>query len=124
MAPVLQPFMGKSGTPKPTVLDREGGRGGALPSGQPQWAEVQLPAATRSGYQYEQWGTARHSNTSYGDETINPVVGGRMPLWTEYEDWGQPNGGFVTSGADMTINNPTEGMRVRNVDSVRYISSP
>lgn len=117
MGPIMGPYLGKKGmTRKPAVPDRAGGMGGALPTAPPQFAEYQLPASTRSGYNYEDTGHVNGGfSASYGDETLNPVVGGRQPLWQDYEQWGQADGGYVASGNDLSINDPRQGMRVRRI---------
>ena len=117
MGPSLGPYLGKKGMqPKPTVPDRAGGMGGAMVSAPPKFAEFQLPPSTRSGYFYEVDGTVQGGYVAdYGDETINPVVGGRQPLWQDYEQWGQADGGYVASGNDLSINDPRKGMRMRKI---------
>lgn len=117
MGPTMGPYLGKKGMqPKPTVPDRTGVKGGGMVSAPPQFADFQLPSATRSGYFYEVDGTVQGGYVAdYGDETVNPVVGGRQPLWQDYEQWGDVNGGYIASGNDMSINDPRKGMRLRKI---------
>lgn len=115
--PILGPYLGKKGTPKPlAVPDYLPPSGGAMPSAGPQEPYMRLPGATRSNRQYEERGNVTGGNavSAFGDESLNPQVGGRPSLFAiEYEDWGRLNGGFVASGADLNLWNPNDGARYR-----------
>lgn len=115
--PTLQPYLGKKGTSKPLfVQDYMPPAGGAMPYAPPVEPGMQLPSAQRSNRQYEEVGnvTGGDSVKACGDEDINPQRGGRPSLLaTEYEFWGQRNGGFISSGNDMTVWNPNDGARYR-----------
>jgi hypothetical protein len=114
MGPVLGPYIGKKGTPKPTVPDYVGPAGASSPMGPPE-ADIQLPSATRSNRTYEQYGNVTGGFVSdYGSEGVNPFVGGRASqIVGDYETWTGVTGGYVPSGADISINDPSKGARFR-----------
>jgi hypothetical protein len=114
MVPTLGPYLGKKGTPKGPVPDYTpiaGGAHGYLP---PVEAQYQLPSATRTLRTHEELGPEiKAPSSDFGDETVNPFQGGRISKLTEYSQDTRIDGGFVASGADMTINDPTAGARWR-----------
>jgi hypothetical protein len=130
--PTLGPYIGKSGSDKPSWIPGyvPPAGGGSSQSAPPVEPGMRLPSATRSNRQHEEIGNAVGGNTvaDYGDEFVNPQLGGRPSLLaTEYEHWGYRNGGFVSSGGDWeapsgekgisttTMWNPNDGARYRYV---------
>ena len=99
--------------------DGVGGMGGGMPSAPPKFADFQLPPSTRSGYFYEVDGTVQGGYVAdYGDETVNPVVGGQaVPCRRTTSSGGKPTAADIASGNDMSINDPTKGMRMRRITS-------
>jgi hypothetical protein len=135
--PRLGPFIGRGGSAKPSwTPGYVPPAGGAMPAAPPVEPEMQLPSSTRSNRQHEEFGnvTGGDAVASYGDEMINPQIGGRPSLLaTEYEYWGQRNGGNLVSGgadweagggADRTIWNPNAGARFRYLPEQGGASDP
>jgi hypothetical protein len=118
MGPVLGPYLDKKGTQqKPeTYPDYVPPAGGAGPGGVPKEPDYFLPGATRRNRTYPQGG---HGITGgfvadFGNDSINPKVGGRPGVLNpEYESWTFLNGGYVSSGPDLSINDPNSGARFR-----------
>ena len=122
--PRLGPYIGKSGSDKPSWTPGYVPPAGGL-SAPPVESEMTLPGATRSNRNHEEFGnvTGGDAVASYGDEFVNPQIGGRPSLLaTDYEYWGHRNGGGLVSGGadweagggvDRTLWNPNDGARYR-----------
>ena len=124
MGPVLGPYIGKKGTPKPTVPDRPG-IAGTSAGGVPMDAEFWLPGATRSNRTHSETGNITGGFVAdYGAETINPYQGGRISNRTameEYTVWNASGGPIGSFGGEDQ--NPQEGGRVRMPGNFQIVSN-
>jgi hypothetical protein len=129
MGPVMGPYLGKKGTQqKPeTCPDYVGPAGGAMASAGPPQPMYTLPSATRRNRSYPQGGHGITGGyvSDFGGETVNPREGGRGSLFGPgYEAWTFADGGFVASGADLTINDPNSGARYKLTSELRGANDP
>jgi hypothetical protein len=80
--------------------------------------EMFLPAQSRNPYQPGSWGQGKGSGSGfvndYGSISVNPMEGPRLRKNLDnWEQWGLANGGYVSSGADSTVNDWQRGGRYR-----------